>query len=165
MTTYLRTYMHSYIHVMHTYVIHHVIVQCIVIASILYSYNYLPSHYLYVTSSVIEKLFTLFSWLSIYQNSVRNRTITEVNSQFFQFVSFGPKTINYYNYYYCSVIYAWTSTWLCSPQASNNNNDNNMEKWAIPIMNHYRGSWCCYIIGMYINAQINDKKFTYRPIS
>ena len=57
---YLPTYMHSYIHAMHTYVMHHVIVQCIVIASILYCYNYLPIHYLFVRSSVIDNLFTLF---------------------------------------------------------------------------------------------------------
>ena len=90
---YLHTYMRSYIHAMYTYVIHHVIVQCIVIASILYRYNYLPSHYLCVRLSVIENLFTLFPSVVaglVYQNSVRNGTTTEVNSQFFQFVSLGP---------------------------------------------------------------------------
>ena len=90
---YLPTYMHSYIHAMPTHVMHHVIIQCIVIASILYCYNYLPSHYLCIRSSVIDNLFTLFPSVVaglVYQNSVRNGTTTEMNSQFFQFVSLGP---------------------------------------------------------------------------
>ena len=90
---YLLTYMHSYIHAMHTYVIHHVIVQGIVIASLLYCYNYHPSHYLCVRSSVMENLFTLFLSVVaglVYQISVRNETTTEVNSHFFHFVFLGP---------------------------------------------------------------------------
>ena len=81
----------------HAYVMHHMlctmyVIQCIVIASIL-CYNYLPSHYLCVRLSVIDNLFTLFPSVVaglVYQNSVRNGTTTEVNSQFFQFVSLGP---------------------------------------------------------------------------
>ena len=87
---YLPTYMHSYIHAMHTYVMHHVIIQCIIIASILYCYNYLTSHYLCVRSNVIDNLFTLFPSVVaglVYQNSVRNVTTTEVNSQFSNFFS------------------------------------------------------------------------------
>ena len=57
---YLPTYMHSYIHAMHTYDMHHVITQCIVIASILYCYNHLTSYYLCVRLNVIDNLFTLF---------------------------------------------------------------------------------------------------------
>ena len=48
----------------------------------IYCYNYLPSHYLCVRSSVIDNLFTLFPL-------VVAGTATEVNSQFFQFVSLG----------------------------------------------------------------------------
>ena len=101
---YLPTYAHSYIHDMHTYVMQHVIVQCIVIASVLYCYNYLPSWYLYVRSNVINNLFILFPSLVaglVYQHSVRNGTTIEANSQFSQFVSLGPLTTNYYSYYYC----------------------------------------------------------------
>ena len=109
----------------------YVIVQCIVIASILYCYNYHSSCYLYVRLiSVTDSSFTLFPLIVaglVYQHSVRNRITIEANSQFSQFVSW--TIINYYSYYYCSIIYAWTYTWLCSPQASNNNN-NNMEKYV-----------------------------------
>ena len=73
-----------------SYVIHHVIVQCVVIASILYCYNYLSSWYLYVRLSVTDNSFTLFPLMVaglVYQHSVRNRITIEANSQFSQFVS------------------------------------------------------------------------------
>ena len=57
---YLPMYVHSYIHNMYTHVCYYVIVQCVVIASILYCYNYLSSCYLYVRLSVTDNSFTLF---------------------------------------------------------------------------------------------------------
>ena len=91
-TLYLLTYVRSYIHDMYicTYVIHHVIIQCIVIASILYCYNHLSSCFLYVRLSVTDNSFTLFPLMVaglVYQHSVRNRITIEANSQFSQFVS------------------------------------------------------------------------------
>ena len=66
-----------------SYVIHNVIVQCIVIASILYCYNYLSSCYLYVRLSVTDNSFTLFPLMVaglVHQHSVRNRFTVEANS-------------------------------------------------------------------------------------
>ena len=89
---YLPMYMHSYIHDMYTRMLY-VIVQCVVIASTLYCYNYLSSRYLYVRSSVTSNLFTLFPLLVaglVYQHSVRKMTTVEANSRFSQFVSLRP---------------------------------------------------------------------------
>ena len=38
------------------------------------------------------------------------------------------------------------------------NNNNNMEKWVIPIMNHYRGSWyvCMYIYAATEESGLSD---------
>ena len=87
---YLPMYMHSYIRNMYAHVCYYVIVQCVVIASILYCYNYLSSCYLYVRLSVTDNSFTLFPLMVaglVYQHSVRNKITTEANSQFSQFVS------------------------------------------------------------------------------
>ena len=90
---YLPTYVHSYIRDMYTHVCYYVIVQCVVIASILYCYNYLSSCYLYVRLSVTDNSFTLFPLMVaglVYQHSVRNRITIEANSRFSQFVSLRP---------------------------------------------------------------------------
>ena len=90
---YLPMYVHSYIRNMYTHICYYVIVQCIVIASILYCYNYLSSYYLYVRLSVTDNSFTLFHLMVaglVYQHLVRNRITIEANSRFSQFVSLRP---------------------------------------------------------------------------